>query len=431
MKTNSAPVISEDEIKDLVARLEAKLRNSDPETRVTPRELAAYKRNFAARVVRRTRGQDYLDDAKANLEDRLDAMRAIHNTIGTHEDFIPIYESDKRTLRSARLWASMLTMDFDLLLNFKDKLSIGGRDEKRHVLYSFLQAVNGDGLKYLGWWSHETPLPYEEETWAGNPTQRDLALKRDGFRCVLTLKQIYQVCRIVPAWSLSRRLEIQYKVLRPLRAILGDDFHDKLCALLEPGAHDLLDAPANMITMSPSLCKMWNEGKFGLEPLRYVDKWVVMKPDEESNLGRAAGSSKDTKNTKETKDTEDTKDTKDARHTGKLNQIYGLETGFHWLKKTNLGGINDSPDATDADPREMWEAQDHDEEFFADNGTALDDGQIVTIWAEDKSLLPNWDLLPIQWLASRLHRLWGGAGLHIYAPQEEQDEDAGGRRQMD
>ncbi|KAJ0363443.1 hypothetical protein COL154_005589 [Colletotrichum chrysophilum] len=410
MNANSASVISEDEIKDLVARLEAKLRNSDPETRVTPRELAAYKRNFDARVERRTRGQDYLDDAKANMEDRLDAMRAIHNTIDTHEDFIPMYKSDKRTLRSAH------------------KLSIGGRREKRDVLYSLLQSVGGDGLKYLGWWSHETTLPYEEETWAGNPTQRDLALKRDGFRCVLTLKQIYQVCRIVPAWSLSRRLEIQYKVLGPLRAILGDDFHGKLCALLEPGAHDLLDSPANMVTMSPSLRKMWNEGKFGLEPLRYVDKWVAMKPGKESNLGRAAGSSKDTKESKETKDT---KNTKDGRHAGKLKQIYGLETGSHWLKKTNLGGINDSPDATDADPREMWEAQDHDEEFFADNGTALDDGQIVTIWAEDKSLLPNWDLLAIQWLASRLHRLWGGADLHLYAPQEEQDEDTGGRRQMD
>lgn len=152
MNTNSASVISEDEIKDLVARLEAKLRNSDPETRVTPRELAAYKRNFDARVVRRTRGQDYLDDAKANLEDRLDAMRAIHNIIDTHEDFIPMYKSDKRTLRSARLWASMLTMDFDLLLEFKDKLSIGGRREKRDVLYSLLQSVGGDGLKYLGWW---------------------------------------------------------------------------------------------------------------------------------------------------------------------------------------------------------------------------------------------------------------------------------------
>ncbi|KAE9584045.1 hypothetical protein CGMCC3_g48 [Colletotrichum fructicola] len=409
MNGNSASVISEDEIKDLMARLEAKLRNSDPETRVTPRELAAYKRNFDARVERRTRGQDYLDDAKANLEDRLDAMRAIHNTIDTHEDFIPMYKSDKRTLRSARLWASMLTMDFDLLLKFKDKLSIGGRREKRDVLYSLLQSVGGDGLKYLGWWSHETPLPYEEETWAGNPTQRDLALKRDGFRCVLTLKQIYQV-------------------LGPLRAILGDDFHGKLCALLEPGAHDLLDSPANMVTMSPSLRKMWNEGKFGLEPLRYVDKWVAMKPGKESNLGRAAGSSKDTKESKETKDT---KNTKDGRHAGKLKQIYGLETGSHWLKKTNLGGINDSPDATDADPREMWEAQDHDEEFFADNGTALDDGQIVTIWAEDKSLLPNRDLLAIQWLASRLHRLWGGADLHLYAPQEEQDEDTGGRRQMD
>ncbi|KAI8217301.1 hypothetical protein K4K54_011779 [Colletotrichum sp. SAR 10_86] len=411
MNTNSESVISEDEIKDLVARFEAKLRNSDPETRVTPRELAAYKRNFDARVVRRTRGQDYLDDAKANLEERLDTMRAIHNTIDTHEDFIPMYKSDKRTLRSARLWASMLTMDFDLLLEFKDKLSIGGRREKRDVLYSLLQSVGGDGLKYLGWWSHETPLPYEEETWAGNPTQRDLALKRDGFRCVLTLKQIYQVCRIVPAWSLSRRLEIQYKVLGPLRAILGDDFHGKLCALLEPGAHDLLDAPANMITMSPSLCKMWSEGKFGLEPLRYVDKWVVMKPAEETNLGRAAGSSKDTKNTKETKDTEDTKDTKDARHAGKLKQIYGLETGFHWLKKTNLGGINDSPDATDADPREMWEAQDHDEEFFADNGTALDDGQIVTIWAEDKN--------------------FGEALASIYTPLKGQDDDADGRRRMD
>ncbi|KAK1849782.1 hypothetical protein CCHR01_07600 [Colletotrichum chrysophilum] len=421
MNANSASVISEDEIKDLVARLEAKLRNSDPETRVTPREFAAYKRNFDARVERRTRGQDYLDDAKANMEDRLDAMRAIHNTIDTHEDFIPMYKSDKRTLRSARL------------------------REKRDVLYSLLQSVGGDGLKYLGWWSHETTLPYEEETWAGNPTQRDLvrslcdsgvvslltclmALKRDGFRCVLTLKQIYQVCRIVPAWSLSRRLEIQYKVLGPLRAILGDDFHGKLCALLEPGAHDLLDSPANMVTMSPSLRKMWNEGKFGLEPLCYVDKWVAMKPGKESNLGRAAGSSKDTKESKETKDT---KNTKDGRHAGKLKQIYGLETGSHWLKKTNLGGINDSPDATDADPREMWEAQDHDEEFFADNGTALDDGQIVTIWAEDKSLLPNWDLLAIQWLASRLHRLWGGADLHLYAPQEEQDEDTGGRRQMD
>lgn len=99
MDTNLAPLVSETEIKDLLAGFEAKLRNNDAETRVTRREVAIYKRNFAARVVRTRGGRDYLDDDKARLEDRLDTMRAIHNTINTDEDFHPIiYETDKRTL---------------------------------------------------------------------------------------------------------------------------------------------------------------------------------------------------------------------------------------------------------------------------------------------------------------------------------------------
>ncbi|KAF4826478.1 hypothetical protein CGCTS75_v009099 [Colletotrichum tropicale] len=443
MNNYLAPLVSNAEIQDLLTRFEAKLRDNDPQTRVTRREVAIYKRNFAARVVRNMRSRDYLDDDKTTLEVRLDTMRAIHQTIDTHEDFTPMYESDKRTLRSGRLWASMLTMDFDLLLKFKEKLSIGGRSEKRDVLYSFLQSVNGDGLKYLGWWFHEIPTSPKEEVWTRKPTQRDLALKRDGFRCVWTLKFICHVCHIVPFWSLTRRLEIQEKVLRPLRAILGDVFHDKLSALVEkntkPGEHDLLDSPANMITMSPSLHKMWDDGKFGIEPLCYDEKWIVIEPetnkeragsaplkrgpdesDHQSPTKKAAigkGKAKDTKSTKDTKEAQETK------HTDKLKHMVGLKLRYHWLKRTNLAGINDSPYAPDANPRQMWQSQDHDEEFFADNGTPVDDGQIITIWAESKDLLPDWDLLAIQWLAFRLHRLLGGADVYLYAPQRDQDDD--------
>lgn len=66
----------------------SKLRNNDVETRVTSREVATYKRKFAARVVRKIGGRNYLDDAKAKLEDRFHTIRAVHNTMNTHDDLI-------------------------------------------------------------------------------------------------------------------------------------------------------------------------------------------------------------------------------------------------------------------------------------------------------------------------------------------------------
>ncbi|KAF4819914.1 hypothetical protein CGCTS75_v011432 [Colletotrichum tropicale] len=268
--------------------------------------------------------------------------------------------------------------------------------------------------------------------------QKEAALTRDGFRCVLTRQSSCEDCHVFPFFSLSRRSEIQASVVEPLGAILGTDLKHKLMEILNqkasegkktaPDDFDLLDSPANMITLSSSLRKMWNNKVFGLEPVRQRHEYVtIQEPVAEEKLGTGPSAVK--------KDAEAAKDEsphkkvtakgdkrgKETKFASKKKLMHGIELRFHWLQKTKMGGFDDSPPTMDADPRQMWKCWDHENEL--DVALALKNGHTFTIRSEDPQKVPNWELMTFQWLLFRLHRLSGAAKVNLYAPREEQEKD--------
>ncbi|KAK2048993.1 hypothetical protein LZ31DRAFT_624889 [Colletotrichum somersetense] len=258
---------------------------------------------------------------------------------------------------------------------------------KQKALRDFLVAcIQVEDLIWVCW---NSPGTTKEQKWARSEKQRNKALKRDKYRCVLTNSAIGEVCHIVPFWTLSQRAAIQLVIGR-LGAVLGDDFSDRLMRPMnqqtgrgttEHGDLDLLDSPANMITLSTQLHKMWDDGVFGLEPIGRPQKCNTAEPlVSQMKLGIE----------------------QQTKYASEKRLMYGIKIRFHWLQKTNMGGFKDSPPTLDADPRSMWKAWDHN---------------------NDKERLPNWDLLSVQWLAFRLHRLSGAADVDLYAPLMDQEDD--------
>jgi len=437
MNANLPLLVSKEKIDRLCNSLREKLEDTDPLTRVTNRDVEMYESNFKARVPRDMAGRvDYLDDIKGNatLGRRREVMRKIHHLIQHDKDLehmisIGIY---KKTLASAKCWAVMLTMEWGQLIKFYDLLHTGHADAKKSTLQAFLMACyNVSGLI---WWMSKTPTSEKEQIWVRSQAQRNAALKRDGFRCVLTHSAIVEECHVCPFWSLSRREQIQRNVIMPLAAILGPDFSNKMLEILNqttssderttPGDFDLLDSPANMITLSNQLHKLWDDGVFGLEPIRILQDYkIVQKPDAQEKPGsgpsavkRGAGAAEDQPPHKRAAG-------KQTKSVDEMKLMHGIELRFHWLQKTKLGGLDDSPPTVDADPRQMWGEWHHDNVRDNAHATPLETGHILTIWSEDRSKLPNWELVSIQWLAFRLHRLSGAADVDLYAPQKDQDDD--------
>ncbi|EFQ26627.1 hypothetical protein CGRA01v4_09167 [Colletotrichum graminicola] len=435
MNTNLPLPVSSDKVDRLCESLRNKLENADPYTRVTNRDIEMYERNFAERVPRNMDGRvDYLDDGQATLGCRREVMKEIHQIIQRDKDLQKMVCNDlfKKTLASARCWAVLLTMEWTNLVEFRDSLCAGDAKQKQRSLHGFLMACCNVGG--LIWWMSETPTSTKEQIWLRSGAQREAAPRRDGFRCVLTHSAIIEECHMCPFWSLSRRTEIQRTVIAPLMDILGLEFSNRILGILEqttpagertaPGDFDLLDSPANMITLSNQLHKLWDDGVFGLEPIRRLQQYkTVEKPDSQEKPGSGPSAVKRGAEASEHQPPHKKAAGKQTKSVDQEKLMYGIELRFHWLRKTTLGGLDDSPPTVDADPRELWKEWDADNVRDNAHATPLDNGHTVTIWSDDRRKIPNWDLVSIQWLAFRLHRLSGAANVDLYAPQKDQDDD--------
>ncbi|KAK2027816.1 hypothetical protein LX32DRAFT_673871 [Colletotrichum zoysiae] len=417
--------------------LRNKLKNSDPFTRVTKCDVDMCESFFKFRTHPDMAGRvDYLDNT-VTLGERREKIRRILNIARNdrHLQIILSYDANKKTFESARCWAVLLTMQWDQLQAFYGILTSQDVTAKQDAFLSFLQACIP--VTNLVWWMSETPTTRKEQVWARSERQRNEALKRDNFRCVLTNSAIREVCHIVPFWTLSRRMEIQRDVLQPLRFVLGLEFFHRLMGLMnqqtergttEPSDFDLLDSPANMITLSNKLHKLWDDGVFGLEPIARPQKSDTLAPPTLEKPGTGPSAVKRGADTVEHQPphkmvTKGNKTGKEGKLVSVEKPMYGITLRFHWLQKTTLVGLDDSPPTLDADPRSMWQDWDHDNVRDNEHATPLDNGHIITIWSDDKEKLPNWDLLSVQWLAFRLHRLSGAADVELYAPQKDQDDD--------
>ncbi|KAK1963454.1 hypothetical protein LY78DRAFT_584686 [Colletotrichum sublineola] len=441
MDPNLPPLLSRATVDSLCHALRKKLENNGKLTRVTRRDVEMYERNFDIRVPRDMAGRvDYLDDNQATLGRRLEMMRSIQHTIQHNKEFMKIisYEPYKGILTSAKTWAVMLAMEWSELDALGQILRADNGAIKVNKLKDFLQACNNVGG--LMWWMTDTPRSKKEEIWIRNETQRRATLERDGFRCVLTNSAVREVCHICPFWSLPRRHKIQSEVVMNLGHILGNELHDRLLASLNqrtptgertaPGNFDLLDSTANMVTLSNQLHKLWDDGVFGLEPFhRRVDYVTADESVSQDKPGTGPSAVKRGAKAAESQPPHKRVVTKGGQTSEQTKNVikekpkYTIQLRFHWLPKTNLGGFGDSPPTLDADPRTMWKDWDHDN--VRDNGhaTPLENGHIITFTSMDKYEIPSWDLLTIQWLAFKLHRLSGAADINLYAPQKDQDDD--------
>ncbi|KAF4887221.1 hypothetical protein CGCF415_v014928 [Colletotrichum fructicola] len=381
---------------------------------------------------------DYLDDGKITLEQRREVMRTFDHTLHHDKDLerMLFWAHNKKTVTSANCWAVLLTMNWNELVAFQCSMRTRAAKEKEGRLSAFLMAVRNVGE--VIWWMSQTDRSTRELDLVRNNPQREVTLSRDGFRCVLTYQSSYEYCHVFPFSPLSRRSEIQANVVEPLGAILSIDLKHKLMEILNrkasegektaPGDFDLLDSPANKITLSSSLRKMWNNRVFGLEPVRQRHECVtIQEPVAEEKPGtgpstvkRAAEAAKDESPHKKVTAKGDRRG-KEAKFSSKKKLMHGIELRFHWLQKTKMGGFDDSPPTMDADPRQMWKCWDHENEL--DVAVPLKNGHTFTIWSEDPQKVPNWELMTFQWLLFRLHRLSGAANVNLYAPREEQEKD--------
>ncbi|KAK1999623.1 hypothetical protein LX36DRAFT_689990 [Colletotrichum falcatum] len=363
--------------------------------KITSRDIRMLERNFEARVPRDMAGRvDYLDDGKATLGQRREKMAKIHHTIQHDKDLEDMVSLKmyKDILASTKCWAVLLTMEWDQLNEFHHVLRTGDAKTKRSTLHDFLMACSNVGR--LIWWN--------------------------GFRCVFTNAAINEECHVCPFWTLSRRSQIQLTVIAPLRAILGEELSRGLLTILDQREVD----------GDNQLHKMWDDGVFGLEPIRrrqeyYTAQEAVTRENpgaRPSAVKRGAKPAEDQPLPKRHITRGGNRD-KQPKLIAKENVRLGIELRFQWLKRTNLGGLGDNPPKPDADPRGMWDNSSHDQVYDNGHATPLESGHTITIWSEDPQKIPNWELVSLQWLAFRLHRLSGAADVDLYAPQKDQDDD--------
>lgn len=217
----------------------------------------------------------------------------------------------------------------------------------------------------------------------------------------------------------------------------------------------LVDTPQNMMYLSRQMHKYWDEGVFGLEPLRYVSR---PKPRPQSDVKAsdpaasessmpatpttAAGSSKTVRrvasasSSKRKLGSDDSsvprKISSSAKGKGKETDNeepeelqYGIEIRFHWLPATSMEHMKvDNPHPLTTDPRTLFVPIPtvYSETFQGDSRPVVT-GHIFTIWADKLEDLPSMEFLNLQWLAFKMHRLAGGADPRFYEPPCPDEDD--------
>lgn len=156
--------------------------------------------------------------------------------------------------------------------------------------------------------------------------------------------------------------------------------------------------PSNILCLSKELSSLWDQGLFALEPLEDNIDFVVYEM------------------------------TEDGGETLPSN-VYGARYRFHWLPRTNLLGPESKvdfalhpdemlakPPTNDAATRRVLSQVLKKVLSIAGSrpSAEIENGRIVDIFADNRALLPDRDLMRIRFEVLRVHALNGGKGPEVY-----------------
>lgn len=144
--------------------------------------------------------------------------------------------------------------------------------------------------------------------------------------------------------------------------------------LLATKDKEIIDTPQNMICLAPLLHTWWSQGKIGFEPVERLEN--------------------------------------------------GIRLRFWWLNPTGK-----QPDQEKAilhtDPRPLFRQFALPRSQYVSNfntGRLVHTGTIITITADEKENIPNWDIFSLQWDLIRMCALSGAAGWPTII-EDDSDED--------
>lgn len=218
---------------------------------------------------------------------------------------------------------------------------------------------------------------------------------RDEFKCIITGLQTIEACHIFPLHAI-KRLHKTDQSLRHMAFVWGGQRVGSLRQKLSKPDTQVIDTAANMLCMDRVVYEMWSQGQFALEPL---DDDLVEPAD-------APSAARDDDAADETE-----AGSKDPRV--QKVQKYGIRLRFHWLARTTLESPAARADFA-MDPRQMWKPRDDDVQLLDANGRPIETGRIIDIYAEDDTVLPDREILQLQWDILRMHALSGGADASVY-----------------
>ncbi|CAI0641688.1 unnamed protein product [Colletotrichum noveboracense] len=216
---------------------------------------------------------------------------------------------------------------------------------------------------------------------------------RDGSACVVTKTPAASPCYIFPPNTLNfnptlpRALEKLYHVWDWKRMYRT---RDKI--------QNTLIRPSNILCLSKELSSLWDQGLFALEPLDDNIDFVVYEMTEDG---------------------------------GEIlpSNVYGARYRFHWLPRTSLSGpeskvdfalhpsaILAKPPTNVTAPRRVLSQVFKKILSFAGScqDADIENGHIVDIFADNRALLPDRDLMRIRFDVLRVHALNGGRGPEVY-----------------
>ena len=191
--------------------------------------------------------------------------------------------------------------------------------------------------------------------------------KRDGDACVVTGAAGPDICHIFP-FAAKHDLQRITTLINSLAGIYSDTAVKRLRHLLAESGSEILDTAANKISLNPLLYRWWSKGLIGFEPRERLGSGVRVK--------------------------------------------------FWWLKTAHKAltdkGVDLAEDPRNAlrDPAGVVTIYD-----FRTPRPILS-RTLIDIVSDDPSLVPNWEILELQWDLIRMCSLCGAGE----APDEEEEE---------
>ncbi|OHF03718.1 hypothetical protein CORC01_01037 [Colletotrichum orchidophilum] len=423
------------DVEQLKLGLQKLLQRNNSDYTPTFRDTETLTRFFSSNVRRHMcshTDNEYLgDEGEIDLAERFAIVHETRTTI-LHHEYTKHLKAKAAALEKLEVWAHLMVLSLPRLREFASKVQ-----NDPEFIFGLHQAF--ESMNQLLWFLRAPPPKWDKKKTGiiqRKESVRVATLARDHGICVLTGSLNSERCHIVPFWTLNRpscinAIDAAYTVYGVERMMI---LQKKLC----DEDTNIVDSPSNVITLSRSLHKFWDQGLFGLEPVCHLfekDKKAAGinegEADEESGTPGPSTPSKlgvkrsidriEKSPSKKTKGQEKEEAKEDIETKEKT---IGIRIRFHWLRRTT--GV--TPDTLPNDMaalRLKWDPRNPSVIVHDVNGRPLDDGHLVDIYDIEDAKAPDLQILQLQWDVFRMHALAGGADPNIYAPDWYYDEDGG------